>query len=252
MSKKQRKIKKNHPKTSKPKRVMTSQQSLRLQQAIQAQATGKQAFAEAEYRSLIAEKIRTPQIFCNLAAICAQSARRDEANSLWKQALAISPRFLEAQMNLADSLQQAAKIEQAEKLYRRIVSDHSQVVAAKYLLANLLKSKGLFSEASDLYQQVMAQQPDYTQAHFTYSGIHRYRDEADPHIGLMLELNKKSGLTNENKIHLAFALAKAFENIGDYPRAFKYLKTGKRPQIRGIQLPDRQRQGTHPEYHQEL
>jgi len=226
MSKKQRKIKKNHPKVFKPKRVMTTQQGMRLQQAIQAQSTGNLSFAEAEYRSLIAERIKTPQIFCNLAAICAQSARRDEADNLWKQALAISPRFLEAQMNLADSLQQAGKLEQAEKLYRRIVADHSQVVAAKYLLANLLKSKGNFSEASHLYQQVMAQQPAYTQAHFSYSSIHRYRDITDPHISLMLELNKKNGLTNENKIQLAFALAKAFENIGDYPQAFKYLKTG--------------------------
>lgn len=226
MSNKKRKVKKRLQKVVKPKRVLTSQQNFRLQQAIQAQSTGNFAFAEAEYRSLISEKIKTPQIFCNLAAICAQSGRRTEANSLWKQALAISPRFLEAQMNLADSLYQAGKMEQAEKLYRRIVSDHSQVVAAKYLLANLLKSKGKFSEASDLYQQVMAQQPAYTQAHFSYSGIHKYLCKTDPHIGLMLDLNKESELTNENKIHLAFALAKAFEDIGDYPQAFKFLKSG--------------------------
>lgn len=224
MSKKKRKVKKRQ--AVKTKRLLTTQQNFRLQQAIQAQSAGNFAFAEAEYRSLIAERIKTPQIFCNLAAICAQSARQAEANNLWKQALAISPRFLEAQMNLADSLQNAGKIEQAENLYRRIISDHGQHVAAKYLLANLLKSKGRFSEASDLYLQVMEQQPAYTQAHFSYSAIHRYRDKSDPHLNLMLELNQKSGLSKENKIHLAFALAKAFENIGDYPEAFKYLKTG--------------------------
>lgn len=226
MSNKRRKIKKHTQKVVKPKRVLTSQQNSRLQRAIQAQSVGNLAFAEAEYRFLISEKIKTPQIFCNLALICAQSARREEAISLWKQALAISPRFLEAQMNLADSLQQAGEIEQAENFYRRIVSDHSQVVAAKYLLANLLKSKGEFSKASDLYQQIMAQQPGYTQAHFSYSSIHRYRDEADPHIALMLGIYQENGLTNENRIQLAFALAKAFEDTGDYPQAFKYLKSG--------------------------
>ena len=111
-------------------------------------------------------------------------------------------------MNLADSLQQAGKIEQAIDFYQRIVSDHSQVFVAKYLLANLLKSKGKFSEASDLYQQVMTQQPGYTQAHFSYSGIHRYQDRMDPHISSMLELYKNDGLTTENRIHLAFALAR--------------------------------------------
>ena len=42
----------------------------------------------------------------------------------------------------------------------------------------------------------------------------------------MLELYQQNGLTNENRIHLAFALAKAFEDIEDYPQAFNYLKTG--------------------------
>ena len=226
MSNKKRKIRKKPLKTIKPRRVISSQQNIRLQQATHAQSVGNLAFAETEYRSLIAEKIKTPQIYCQLAAICAQTARRREADSLWKQALAISPRYLEAQMNLAESLQQAGKIEQAIDYYRRIVSDHGQLVAARYLLANLLKSQGKFSEASDLYQQILAQDPDYTQAHFSYSGIHKYRDDTDPHVGLMLDLYEKNGLTTENRIQLAFALAKAFEDIGDHPQAFEFLKSG--------------------------
>jgi tetratricopeptide (TPR) repeat protein len=226
MSNKKRKLKKTIHKTVKPKRVISAQQNARLQRAIQAQSAGNFAFAEAEYRSLIAEKIKTPQIFCNLAAICAQTARWDEADTLWKHALAISPKFLEAQMNLADSLQRAGKLDQAIDFYRRIVSDHNQIFVAKYLLANLLKSRGEFSAASDLYQQVMAQQPGYTQAHFSYSGIHRYQNKMDPHIGAMLELYKQDGLTSDNRVYLAFALAKAFEDIEDYAEAFRYLKSG--------------------------
>jgi tetratricopeptide (TPR) repeat protein len=226
MSNKKRKVKKHPQQVVKPKRVLTGQQNFRLQQAIQAQSVGNFALAEAGYRSLIAEKIKTPQVFCNLATICARSARRDEANSLWKQALAISPRHLEAQMNLADSLQRAGKLEQAINAYQRIISDHGQVFVAKYILANLLKSKGKFAEASDLYLEVMAQQPTYTQAHFSYSSIHRYRDRSDPHIGSMLELYKDDSLGPEIRIHLAFALAKAFENIEDYQEAFRFLKTG--------------------------
>ena len=227
MSNKKRKIKKkNFQKTLKPKRGISSQQNIRLQQAIHAQTVGNLAFSEAEYRSLIAEKIKTPQIYCNLAAICAQSDRRNEAVSLWKQTLVIAPRFLEAQMNLADSLLQAGKLEQAKDYYRRIISDNKQLVAAKYLLANILKSQGKFSEASELYQQVMAQQPDYTQAHFSYSGIHRYMDTTDPHIDSMLGLYENTGLNTDNRVQLSFALAKAFEDIEDYPNAFKFLKSG--------------------------
>ena len=205
---------------------MSSDQNMRLQQAAHAQSAGNLAFAESAYRGLIAEKIKTPQILCNLAAICARTDRRAEAVSLWKQALALSPRFLEAQMNLAESQQQAGQLERAIKSYRQIMSDHTQLVQAPYLLANILKSQGKFSEASEFYQQIMARQPTYTQAHFSYSSIHKYLDADDPHIGLMLDIYEKPELTVENRLQLAFALAKALEDVGDYEQAFKFLKTG--------------------------
>ncbi len=226
MGKKNRKVRKKFQPSAKPERAMSSQQSIRLQQAIHAQSTGNLGFAEAEYRALIAEKTGTPQLYCNLARICAQSARNNEAIGLWEKALAMDPGFLEARMNLADSYQQAGNIEYAISYYQRIMSDHREFADAKYLLANLLKSQGKFSQAADYYQQIIARQPDYTQAHVTYSGIHKYKDKTDPHIRLMLDLYQKNDLKAENRIHLAFALAKAFEDIEDYQQAFKYLATG--------------------------
>jgi hypothetical protein len=58
--------------------------------------------------------------------------------------------------------------------------------------------------------------------------VHEYRDRDDPHIGFMLDLYRKDDLPKEKKIQLAFALAKAFEDLADYPRAFEYLATGNR------------------------
>jgi tetratricopeptide (TPR) repeat protein len=226
MSNKKRKIKKKFQKTARPRHALSSQQNARLQQAIQAQSAGNLDFAEAEYRALIAQKVRTPDLYCKLALICAQSTRPDEAHSLLKKALAIDPGFLEARMNLADSYQQAGNIEQAISLYKSVMSDQPQLVAAKYLLANLLKAQGKLDQATEYYKQIMIQQPDYTQAHFTYSGVHKYQDKTDPHISSMLELYDKKNLQTENRTQLAFALAKAFEDIKDYPQAFKYLKAG--------------------------
>jgi len=226
MSKKQRKPKKKFQKRLKPKHVISSQQSIRLRQAVHAQSTGNLGVAESDYRALIAEKIGTPQIYSNLAMICAQTARRGEADSLWKKALSVDPRFLDARMNLADSCQQNGDTEKAIRHYERVISDHPELVLAKYLLGNLLRSQGEFGQASDCYQQVMTRQPDYTQAHFSYAGIHKYQDGADPHIVTMSKLYEQNSLSAENRVYLAFALAKAFEDIGEYSRAFKYLETG--------------------------
>jgi len=226
MSKRKRRAKKKPRKSAESKYIISGQQEIRLQQAVHSQTIGNRAFAEAEYRALIAQKAKTPQLYCNLAQICAQSERRNEADDLWKKALVIDPTFLEAQMNLADSHQLAGDVDKASKVYRRVISDHPYFVIAKYMLGNILKSQGKMQEASDLYQQIMAQQPDYTQAHSTYSGIHRYTDKTDPHLNSMLKLLEKGGLNNDSHIHLSFALAKAYEDIGDYQQAFEYLKSG--------------------------
>jgi tetratricopeptide (TPR) repeat protein len=226
VSNKKRKAKKRLPVQNKPRRVASSQQNARLQQAIHAQSTGNLAFAESEYRALLAEKIRTPQLYCRLASVCAQSNRALEAHALWLKALAIDPKSIEARMNLANSYEQSGNIERAKKSYRQVLSDHSQLVEAKYLLANLLKNQGEFEQAAEYYQQIMAQQPEYSQAHFSYSSIHKYQDDNDPHIHLMLELYQKSNLTNDGMTQLAFALAKAFEDVKNYRQAFRYLEAG--------------------------
>ena len=228
MSNKRRKPKKKFQKPARPKLLISDQQQFRLQQAVQAQTRGDLVSAESEYRALIGQNVRTPQLYSNLALICAQSARPDEAHDLWVKALAIDPAFPDALMNLANSYSQRGEIDRATGLYRRVISAHPHIVDAKYLLANLHKSQGKLEQAAASYKQIMAQQPDYTPAHFLYSGIHKYRDKTDPHIRTMLALYESNRLAAEKKIHLAFALSKAFEDLKDYPQAFNYMAAGNR------------------------
>lgn len=197
-----------------------------MQQAVQAQTAGNLAFAESAYRGLIAERARIPQLFSNLAMICMQTERRAEAMSLFKQALTVDPAFPDARMHLAGAYEQAGDTEQAINCYQQVLSRHPGMFVARYLLANQLKAQGRIDEAVVHYRKIMQQQPAYTQAHFSYSGVHKYRDAEDPHIASMLELYRNGALGADHRIHLAFALAKAFEDLGDYPRAFQYLDDG--------------------------
>jgi tetratricopeptide (TPR) repeat protein len=114
----------------------------------------------------------------------------------------------------------------AEAGYRSLIAENEHFHVAMYMLANILKSQGKLDEAAAFYQEIMVLEPGYTQAHFSYSGIHKYKDRSDPHINLMLDVQKRTALSDENRIHLDFALAKAFEDLGDYAQAFGYLKSG--------------------------
>lgn len=152
----------------------------------------------------------------------------EEAHRFWKQALAADPGSLDAAMGLARSHELMGRAEQAMDAYRRIARRWPAHVPARYLLGNLLKAEGRFGEAEALYTQIMAERPDYAQAHFTYSGIHRYREHTDPHIATMLSLLNSGVLPVDKRILLAFALGKAFEDLRDYREAFRHFELGNR------------------------
>lgn len=227
MSNKRKQPKAKKRKVQRARLTLSGPQNTRLQQALQAQSQGNAAFAESTYRALIAEKVRVPQPYSNLALICAQSDRHEEAHRLWRMALSIDPDSLEAALGRAGHFERMDRVKEAMEAYKGILARRPGYIPAKYLLANLYKARGEFDTAIEYYRQILAARPDYTQAHFTYSGIHKYRDRNDPHIQVMLQL-MQADLPEENRTQLAFALSKAYEDVGDYEQAFKCLETGNR------------------------
>jgi len=209
-------------------RALTGEQQARLRRAAEARSRGDVASAEATYRALLAEQAGTSEVLGRLAALCGETGRAEEAHRLWKQAVGADPESLEAALGLAASYDRLGRVEAAMDAYRRVVHRWPGHVPARYLLGNLLKAQGRFEEAEALYTQIIAERPDYAQAHFTYSGIHRYRDRADPHIATMQARVHSDALPVEGRTQLAFALGKAFDDLRDYREAFKYYELGNR------------------------
>ena len=130
------------------RRSITPQQSARLQQAVRAQAAGNLGFAEAEYRALAAERVRTPELYTNLGRICAGKRHVGEAREWWKKALAMDPGFIDAGLDLAESYQQVGKADTAERIYRRLLAAKPGNIVVRYTLANLLKARGRYDAVS--------------------------------------------------------------------------------------------------------
>ena len=82
--------------------TITNHQKECLIRAEKAQANRDWRAAEFEYRKLVADKIKLPQVYSQLALICAMSNRINEARELWNFALKLSPNFIGALMGLGD------------------------------------------------------------------------------------------------------------------------------------------------------
>ncbi len=85
--------------------------------------------------------------------------------------------------------------------------------------------QGKLEEARAAYRQALAIQPDYAAAHFSLE-FSKTNSEYNSDIKEMEDIYAKSGLSDEQRMYLAFALGKAFEEFKQNEKAFSFLLTG--------------------------
>ncbi|MFT6956081.1 MAG: tetratricopeptide (TPR) repeat protein [Halieaceae bacterium] len=90
-----------------------------------------------------------------------------------------------------------------------------------------LKTRGSQKQAIESYQAAISSSPWHGEAYYALSNLKTYRFSADE-IGEMLALEQREELAPASKVHMAFALGKAFEDEQDYARSFAYYAQGNR------------------------
>ena len=90
-----------------------------------------------------------------------------------------------------------------------------------------LKTRGSQKPAIESYKAAILSNPWHGEAYYALSNLKTYRFSADE-IGEMLALEQREELGPASKVHIAFALGKAFEDEKDYARSFDYYAQGNR------------------------
>lgn len=188
--------------------------------------------------------------------------RPEEALTSYDRALAINPDYAEAHNNRGNALKNLGRLEEAVASYDRalaidpdcaeahnsmgiVLRDHlrrPEEAVASYVRAleinpdyaeahnnrgNALKNLGRLEEAVTSYSRALEIDSDYAEAHRNLSTAKEYRD-GDPQIRQMLQLVERHDLSDEERMHLNFALGKAHGDIGSYDEAFFYVSEGNR------------------------
>lgn len=178
------------------------------------------------YQKAIVENPKFSMGYLSLSMSLMQLRKLDESEQACRKAIELESGLLQAKDYLGQILVTKGKLSEAQVIFEQLITENPQNVKVLYQLGNLLKSQGKLAQASSYYQQAFTIQPTYSQAHLTYSSIHKYTDQKDVHIALMLEQHQRNKLPIDNKIQLSFALAKAYEDVGDFLESFKYLEQG--------------------------
>ncbi|MFQ3195132.1 MAG: Tfp pilus assembly protein PilF [Colwellia sp.] len=162
----------------------------------------------------------------NLSISFASLGLINESLASCRLAISINPKLSHAKYHLGQTLLMQNNHKEAKLVFTEIISTTENNHDALYAMGNLYKSEGELAKAKHYYQQVLSADSSYTQAHFTLASIHKYQDCHDPHLTEMLKQFNKQHLLKEKKIHLSFAIAKAYEDIKKYKTSFDYLEIG--------------------------
>lgn len=141
---------------------MTS--GLNLNQVVSWHRDGDLSGAEQGYRILISENVQHPDLFGNLAVICLDTGRADEAVNLLQSSLRLNPGRADTYFNLGVAYQNQGRLEDAISSYQQALAINPSNPFALNNLAMVLQQQHRLEEAISALKRAIELKPDYYQA----------------------------------------------------------------------------------------
>ncbi len=108
-----------------------------------------------------------------------------------------------------------------EKVLQRLPNDPVTLTSR----GHALKTFGRHDEAVSSYQTAVQSDPGYGDAYYGLANLKTYRF-SDEELSLMEAQEQGNQLSYQNRIHICFALGKAYEDRKDYDTSFGYYQRG--------------------------
>jgi len=181
--------------------------------------------AASFYKKAISINPEHPEALNNLGNILKEFGQFDEAIDFYKKALTVNPKFDEAHYNLGIALYKLGKTDKAIDTFKQVLTHNPNFADARNFLGTLFQDLGQVDEAINCYVNALAIEPDNSHFHFNLSQSKHYKP-GDTQFTHMQSLISSKDLIESERIRLCFALAKAYEDLGNKAELFKVLNEG--------------------------
>jgi tetratricopeptide (TPR) repeat protein len=196
-----------------------------------------------------------------LAEVAARLGRYRDSESLLARCLELAPGFNAARHNYALVLQRQDRFAEALREVERLLQADPTDTGGRNLKAALLGRLGEVQQSAEIYRQVLDQfpthpkvwhsyghalrtagaqadsvaayrrsielLPGYGEAYWSLANLKTFRFSAED-IARMVDQLDREDLSVDDRFHFHFALGKALEDAGDYPRSFEHYAEGNR------------------------
>ena len=197
----------------------------RFAQAVALMNAGQLAEALAGYDAVLALVPAHIPSLNNRGIVLDRLGRHAEAVLSFEAALSIDPKDPLALNNRGEALQKLMRGQEALASYEEAIAAAPGFAEAHGNRGYLLSQLGRTDEAIEALERAIALKPETPKFYQHLAPLRRF-EAGDPAIGRMQALlDRSGGLTQEGRIELGFALAKALADIGEHARAFDRLST---------------------------
>jgi tetratricopeptide (TPR) repeat protein len=150
-----------------------------------------------------------------LAKLFSATGRYEDALIVLDEALAREPNHLAALTQRTGLLVQYRRLDEAETGYKRLLRAHPADWAGWMNYAYLLKTKGNIAESITAYRTAIDTRPQNGNAWWGLANLKTVRFDGED-IARMRSILAEDGLSDDDRIHLHFALSKALDDHGDF------------------------------------
>ena len=231
--------------------------------AAEHQKEGRFEEAEQIFRRVLKDNPRNVDALRMLALLAMRADKPDDAEALLQRAIEIAPDFLLALLDLGRLRREQDRFEEALECFNRVISLEPSQPQAHFLraatlarasftpeaiasyrdclaarpghvgaligLGHVLKAVGDYDGGVASYLACMREAPDYGETYWSLANLKTYRfDDA-----MVAEMEQRVTARNANPtstVNFLFALGKAYEDRGDYERAWARYRQGNEAQ----------------------
>ncbi len=187
--------------------------------------TGKLDDAVVCYNKAIEIKLDFFNAHNNLGRTLRIQGKPGDAAISFRNALAINPGYAEAHNNLGNALLDLGELDEAIQSFTSAIAIKQDFPEAYNNLSIAYQEAGRMDEAIESYRQALIIKPGFAEAHRQLAAIKKFH-EYDADIQSMEKAYIRPDYAEEQRMHLAFGLGKAFEDLRQYDKAFNYYLTG--------------------------
>ena len=184
---------------------------------------GKHEEAIASYRKAIALIPKSAQARVNLAGALLGCKKSDEALRHLRQAIRLDPDCAKAHKESGNALLAEGRYEEAVTAYGRAIELDASDHETHHNLATTLQNLGKFDEAAAVFRQALAANPDFAVSRRQLASVKKF-EATDREIVELQRLLKKEDGSDEQRAELHFALAKAYDDVREFDKAFFSLQ----------------------------